>query len=141
VVISESTARRDANFRVYERMLAAQNAKDRDAFLACFADDIVFEAPYYRPDAPIASGKAALGSMFDAMSEKFSSLDYRIKRFIPAVDPDLVIAEVAGDNAVVGTGLRYQNDYLFLIEVHDDEITRIFEYSNPLVYARSVDGQ
>jgi hypothetical protein len=41
-------------------MIKAQNAKDREGFLACFDDASVFEAPYYWPDAPIAAGKAAL---------------------------------------------------------------------------------
>lgn len=139
--MSDDQTRRDANQALYARLLAAQNAKDKDAFLACVADDAVFEAPYYRPDAPLAAGRAALASVFDTMAIKFTSLDYRIKRFIPALDPDLVIAEVAGNNAVAGTDRYYRNDYLFLVDVRDGAITRIFEYSNPLVFARDVEGK
>jgi ketosteroid isomerase-like protein len=134
-------ARREANHRLYERMIRAQNAKDRAGFLACLDDGVVFEAPYYRPDAPIAESKEAMGLMFDTLCTKFSSIDYQIKRLIPALDPDLVIAEVRGNNAVAGTDRVYDNDYLFLVDTRGGLISRIFEYSNPTVYARQVDGK
>jgi ketosteroid isomerase-like protein len=137
----DDAARREENQGLYERMIKAQNAKDRAGFLACFDDAIVFEAPYYSPDSPIAAGNAAMGSMFDILCGKFSSIDYRIKRFIPALDPDLVIAEVRGSNAVAGSDRVYRNDYLFLVNISNGLIIRIFEYSNPNAYARDVNGQ
>ena len=137
----DDAARREENQRLYEQMIKAQNAKDRAGFLACFGEAIVFEAPAYRPDGPVAAGTAAMGAMFDTLCEKFSVIDYRVKRIIPALDPDLVIAEVRGNNAVAGSDRVYRNDYLFLVSVSDGLITRIFEYSNPNVYARDVDGQ
>lgn len=139
--MADDAARREDNHRLYERMITAQNAKDRQAWLACFDPGSVFEAPAYRPDAPIAEGKEALSSMFGVLCEKFSTIDYQIKRLIPALDPDLVIAEVRGNNAVAGSDRVYRNDYLFLVSVRDGLITRIFEYSNPAVYARDVNGQ
>jgi ketosteroid isomerase-like protein len=137
----DDTARRERNQRLYERMIAAQNTKDREGFLACFGAAIVFEAPAYRPDAPIAAGKEAMGAMFDVLCAKFSSIDYQVKRLIPALDPNLVIAEVRGNNAVADTDRVYRNDYLFLVGIKDGLITSIFEYSNPSVYAKDVDGQ
>ena len=139
--MSDDTARREENQRLYGRMIQAQNAKDREGFLACFAEASVFEAPAYRPDGPIAVGKAAMGALFDTLSAKFSCIDYQIKRLIPALDPDLVIAEVRGNNAVADSDRVYRNDYLFLVNVSDGLITRIFEYSNPSAYARDVNGQ
>jgi ketosteroid isomerase-like protein len=136
----DDAARREENYRHYQQMIEAQNTKDRERFLACLDAAFVFEAPAYRPDAPIASGKAAMGAVFDTLCEKFSSIDYRIKRFIPALDPDLVIAEVRGNNAVAGSDRVYRNDYLFLVSISSGLITRIFEYSNPSVYARDVNG-
>ncbi|HUN37019.1 MAG TPA: nuclear transport factor 2 family protein [Trebonia sp.] len=137
----DDAARREENQRLYERMITAQNGKDRAGFLACLDEAIVFEAPYYSPDAPLAAGKAAMGTVFTALCERFSSIDYQLKRFIPALDPDLVIAEVRGSNAVAGTDRVYRNDYLFLVGVSHGLITRIFEYSNPNAYARDVNGQ
>jgi uncharacterized protein len=138
--MSDDAVLRKESHRLYERMIGAQNAKDRDAFLACLSDDFVFEAPYYRADAPIADGKEAMGRVFDTLCAKFSSVDYQIQRLIPALDPDLVIAQVRGNNPVAGTDRVYNNDYLFLVDTRDGLITRIFEYSNPTVYAQKVDG-
>jgi ketosteroid isomerase-like protein len=140
-IARDDAARREGNHRLYERMIKAQNAKDAAGFLACFDEAIVFEAPAYRPDAPIAEGKAAMGAMFSTLCEKFSSIDYQLKRFIPALDPDLVIAEVRGNNEVADSDRVYRNDYLFLVTVRGGLIARIFEYSNPNVYARDVNGQ
>jgi ketosteroid isomerase-like protein len=42
---------------------------------------------------------------------------------------------------VAGSGRVYRNDYLFLVNISDGLITRIFEYSNPNAYARDVNGQ
>jgi len=137
---AEDDARRQANYRLYERMLSAQNGGDRDTWLLCLADDVVFEAPYYRHDGPIAAGREAMGQTFTRMTETFSSIHYEIKRFIPAVDPDLVVVEVRGDNEVRANGNRYRNDYLFLVECRDGRIARLFEYSNPVVYASAVGG-
>jgi ketosteroid isomerase-like protein len=139
--MTDDAQRREASHLLYHRMIAAQNAKDREGFLACCAENIVFEAPYYRPDAPIAAGREAMGAMFDSLCERFSSIDYQIKRLIPALDPELVIAEVRGNNPVAGSDRVYRNDYLFLVDTRDDLITRIFEYSNPKVYARDVEGK
>jgi ketosteroid isomerase-like protein len=139
--MSDDGARREANHRLYERMISAQNAKDRVGFLACLSNEFAFEAPYYRPDAPIADSKDAMGRVFDTLCAKFSSIDYQIKRLIPALDPDLVIAEVRGNNAVAGSDRVYDNDYLFLVDTRDGLITRIFEYSNPMVFARAVEGK
>lgn len=132
---TDADARRNANYALYERMTAAQNAKDADAFLACFTDDVVFEAPAYAPDGePIAAGREAMGAMFEVLKQKFTTMHYRVKRFIPAVDPDLVIVEVRGDNEVAGSAKRYRNAYLFLVGCRDGKIASIYEYSNPQVY-------
>lgn len=133
-------ARRARNQALYERMTAAQNAKDAAGFLACFTADVVFEAPAYtKHGEPIAVGRDAMGAMFEVLKQKFDTMDYRVKRFIPAVDPDLVIVEVTGDNAVAGTDKRYRNQYLFLVGCRDGRIASIYEYSNPQVYADAVD--
>ena len=135
---TDDEVRRAANQELYDRMRAAHNRGDRQAWLSCFTDDVVFEAPYYRSDGPIASGRDAMARTFERMSETFSSIDYEIKRFIPALDPDLVVVEVRGDHEVRANGNHYRNDYLFLVDCRDGRIARIFEYSNPTVYATSV---
>src|SRR4029453_18433901 len=92
----DDEVRRQANYDTYRRMRAAQNGGDKATWLSCFTDDVVFEAPYYRHDGPLASGIERMAQTFDRMQEVFSSIHYVIKRFIPAVDPDLVIVEGNG---------------------------------------------
>lgn len=104
----------------------------------CFSLDVVFEASSYRRDASIASGLKEMSDIFDCMTRTFSCMDYEVKRFIPAVDPDLIIVEVSGDNEVASNENRYRNDYLFLIQCRDDKITRIFEYSKRVVSSSAV---
>lgn len=136
--MTDADKRREANFELYRRMLTAQNAKDKQAFLACLAEDIVFEAPAYtKHGVPIAVGREAMAGMFERLTKMFAVLNYQLQRFIPAVDPDLVLAEVRGDNHVAGGDKRYRNQYLFLVSCRDGEITRIFEYSNPLIFAEA----
>ncbi len=131
----DSDAKRQGNFDLYARMIAAQNAKDRSGFDATIADDILFEAPAYRDDGePIAVGRAAMMEMFDGLCRIFESIDYAVSRFIPAVDPDLVIVEATGNNLVADTGKYYRNRYLFLVRCENDRIKHIFEYSNPVVH-------
>jgi len=135
----EANARREANHALYNRLLAAQNAADAEGFMACLSDDIVFEAPAYsKTGEPIANGIDSMRVMFKALTDRFTSFNYQVKRFIPAVDPDLVIVEVKGDNQVAGSDKRYRNNYLFLVGCRDGKITSIFEYSNPQVYDEAV---
>ena len=136
----DADALRKENYALYERMRAAQNARDHEGFLSFFSDDIVFEAPAYSKEGkPIAVGRDAMGRMFTSLTEVFSTLNYEIKRFIPAVDPNFVIVEVRGDNEVASNKNRYRNNYIFLVTYRDGKIVHILEYSNPTVYSNSVD--
>lgn len=131
----DTDAQRQANFDLYARMIAAQNAKDIEGCCACIADDIVFEAPAYRPGGePIASGAAAMREMFLGLMQTFETIDYCVTRLIPALDPDLVIVECSGNNLVAATGKYYRNRYLFLVTCRDGRIAHILEYSNPVVH-------
>lgn len=126
---------RQSNFDLYTKMIDAQNAKDQVSFDATIADDILFDAPAYRADGePIAVGRAAMMEMFDGLCRIFVSIEYAVSRFIPAVDPDLVIVEVTGNNLVAETGKYYRNRYLFLVKCENGKIKHIFEYSNPVVH-------
>jgi ketosteroid isomerase-like protein len=137
--VSDADALRKENYALYQRMLSAQIARDGETFLSCFSDDIVFEAPAYSKDGkPMAAGRDAMARVFKSMTEIFSSINYEIKRFIPAVDPDLVIIEVRGDNEVASNKNRYRNNYIFLVTCRNGKIVHMFEYSNPSVYANSV---
>jgi len=135
-----SAARRTQNEALVRTMLAAFSAGNPDGQLAHCADDIVYEAPYYA-EMGVKRGKAELAAMMGAVEERFTSILYEVAAFIPALDPDLIIAEVRGDHAVKDSDRRYQNHYLMLMQFRDGKVVHWREFSNPLEYRRAVMGQ
>ena len=133
--MSSDAALRESNFALYSRQNDALNAKDIEACCACIAGDIVFEAPAYREaGVPVASGHQAMREMYLGLFRTFATIEYTIDRFIPALDPNLVIVEVSGNNLVAETGKYYRNRYLFLVRCENDKIAHILEYSNPQIH-------
>jgi ketosteroid isomerase-like protein len=57
-----------------------------------------------------------------------------------AVDPDVVITEVRGDNAVRDSDRRYRNHSVMFVGFRDDRVVHWIEYSNPLVYREATDS-
>jgi ketosteroid isomerase-like protein len=132
-VSDEGRARWSEHAAIVERMLAAVSSGDVDGYLACVDDDIVYEAPYYAEMAP-RRGRDELASMLTNLSARFASVSYEITETFETVDPDLVIAEVRGDNAVRDSDRRYRNHYVMFVRFRDDRVVHWIEYSNPMVY-------
>ena len=116
-----------------EQMLGAVSRGDVDGYLACVDDDIVYEAPYYAEMAP-RRGRDELASMLTNLSARFASVSYEVTNTFETVDPELVIAEVRGDNAVHDSDRRYRNHYVMFVRFRDDRVVHWIEYSNPMVY-------
>lgn len=136
----DDAGRRHTNEATVRAMLAAFSAGDPEGQLACCADDIVYEAPYYT-DMATKRGKAEMAAMMRAVEDRFSSILYEVVAFIAALDPDLVIAEVRGDHAVLNSDRRYQNHYLMFMQFRDGKVVHWREFSNPLEYRRAVMGE
>ena len=76
--------------------------------------------------------------MLAAVQERFDEVSYVVVDDFPAVDPDLVIVEVRGDNKVRGAETRYQNHYIMFLYFRDGLVCRWREFSNPDVYRTAV---
>lgn len=124
--------------RIVGDMLAAVTRGDVDGYLAHVADDMVYEAPYYPEMAP-RRGAEEIGGMVRALSRHFASVSYTVTSEFETVDPDLVIVEVAGDNAVRDSDRRYENHYLMFVRFRDDRVVRWTEYSNPVTFRTAMD--
>jgi ketosteroid isomerase-like protein len=74
------------------------------------------------------------------VQERFDEISYVVVDDFPAVDPDLVIVEVRGDNRVRGGEQRYQNHYIMFLHFRDGLVVRWREFSNPDVYRTAVDS-
>ena len=116
-----------------ERMLVAVSTGDVDGYLACVDEDVVYEAPYY-VEMAARRGRDELASMLTNLSARFAAVSYEVTRTYETVDPDLVIVEVRGDNAVRDSDRRYRNHYVMFVQFRDDRVVHWTEYSNPLVY-------
>lgn len=137
--MSDNRARWARHAATVEQMLSAVSSGDVDGYLACVDDDIVYDAPYFAEMAP-RRGRTELASMLTNLSARFASLSYEVTEMFETVDPDLVIAEVRGDNAVRDSDRRYRNHYVMFVRFRDDRVVHWIEYSNPMVY-RNATGE
>ena len=131
--MSDDRARWAQHAAIVERMLAAVSSGDVDGYLELVADDVVYDAPYYAEMAP-RRGRDELASMLTNLSARFASVSYEVTDTFETVDPDLVIAEVRGDNAVRDSDRRYRNHYVMFVRFRDGRVAHWTEYSNPMVY-------
>jgi ketosteroid isomerase-like protein len=123
--------RRNRNIQAVRETMAAINAVDGAALGRHLADDVSYEGPYYNLHVVT---KDRLVAMFTGLITRFDALDYQITEVYPALDPDLIIFEVKGDNPVKDSPKRYQNHYIFFAWFRDGKIARWLEFSNPKVY-------
>jgi len=135
----DADARRRANIATVASMLECVTRGDKESYLECCAEDVVYEAPYYSEMEP-RRGRAALAAMLDNVEQRFSSIDYAVTQVFPAVDPDLVIVEALGDNKVVGSDRRYRNHYLMFVQFRDTLVVEWREFSNPDAFRLAVEG-
>ena len=124
-----------ANVEAVHRLFQNISAGDVDAALADVADDAVYDAPYYDL---LAEGRERWSAMFTGLGQRFSEVHYEVTAHHETVDPDLVIVEARGDNAVAGSDKRYRNSYLHVVRFRDGKIVHWTEYSNPKVFAEAM---
>ena len=131
---TDDAARRKRNEATYREMHDALNDGDAEGYIKHVAQDVVYEAPYYRENnEPLAEGRDNLHRMLGTLGQSFSRLHYDIQGFIAALDPDLIIAEVTGDNVIAATGKPYRNEYVFFVRFDaDGKVIHSKELSNPL---------
>src|SRR5688500_13538947 len=90
---SDDAAIRARNEQTYLEMHDALNAGDADGYIKHVAEDVVYEAPYYRENGePLAKGRDNLYRMLGNLGVSFSRLHYDIEGFIACLDPNRIIA-------------------------------------------------
>lgn len=101
---------------VVQQQLDAYNARDIEAFMACWAEDALY---YQHPDTLLASGKAEIRERHIARFKEPSLYGDRIKRM--AVGNMVVDQEVVTRNFPQGRGSM---DVIAIYEVEQGKITR-----------------
>lgn len=120
--------RRAANLeriRAYFDLIATG---DVDALAQFWHEEIVFEAPFSFTGKPSrTSGKQAV---YDRLSTSYGlvSMAFHITEIYEVTDPDRFLVEYDSDGHMLGSGERYQNSYITLVEFQDGLISRFREF-------------
>ena len=110
-----------------ERALAAVEAKDVDAVLACLSDDAVVIDPHY--PKPTMRGK---GEIADGLRWAFATmrqLGLPIVSYFEAADETKAAVEVATSHVLAAGGMRLAFPQVFVVEARDGRITRLRAYT------------
>ncbi len=121
-------ARRAANLERIREYFDLIAAGDVDALAQHWHDEIVFEAPFSFTGKPSRTvGKQAV---CDRLSTSYGlvSMAFYITEVYELSDPDRFLVEYDSDGHMLGSGERYQNSYITLVEMRDDLISRFREF-------------
>lgn len=124
----DADERRDANLdqiRAYFGLIATG---DVDALAQHWHEDIVFEAPFSFTGKP--SRTAGKQAVYDRLSTSYGlvSMAFHISEVYELTDPDRFLVEYDSDGRMLGSGERYQNSYITLVEMRDGLIIRFREF-------------
>ena len=118
---------RDTLRPLVERALAAVEAKDVDAVLACLSDDAVVIDPHYPKTTMRGKGEIADGLrwVFATMRQ----LGLPIVSYFEAADGTKAAVEVATSHVLAAGGMKLAFSQVFVVEARDGRITRLRAYT------------
>lgn len=124
----DQDTRRAANLnriRAYFELIATG---DVDALAQYWHDEIVFEAPFSFTGKP--SRTAGKQEVNDRLSTSYGlvSMAFHITEIYELINPDRFLVEYDSDGHMLGSGERYQNSYITLVEMRDGLISRFREF-------------
>ncbi|MDE0604180.1 MAG: nuclear transport factor 2 family protein [bacterium] len=124
----DQDTRRAANLnriRAYFELIATG---DVDALAQYWHDEIVFEAPFSFTGKP--SRTAGKQEVNDRLSTSYGlvSMAFHITEIYELIDPERFLVEYDSDGHMLGSGERYQNSYITLVEMRDGLISRFREF-------------
>lgn len=101
---------------------------DVDALALYWDDEIVFEAPFSFTGKP--SRTAGKQAVYDRLFTSYGlvSMAFHITEIYELIDPDRFLVEYNSDGHMLGSGERYQNSYITLVEMQDGLISRFREF-------------
>lgn len=111
--------------REYFDLIATGNV---DTLAQYWHDEIVFEAPFSFTGKPSRTvGKQAVHDRLFT-SYGLVSMAFHIIEIYELIDPDRFLVEYDSDGHMLGSGERYQNSYITLVEMQDGLISRFREF-------------
>jgi ketosteroid isomerase-like protein len=101
---------------------------DVDALAKYWHDDLLFEAPFSFTGTPSQTqGKA---TVYDRLAGSYGlvTMAFSITEIHDLANPDTFFVEYTSDGNMVGSGERYQNVYITMVEFRDGLMSRFREF-------------
>ena len=101
---------------------------DVDALARYWHDEIVFEAPFSFTGKP--SRTVGKQEVYDRLFTSYGlvSMAFHITEIYELIDPDRFLVEYNSDGHMLGSGERYQNSYITLVEMQEGLIICFREF-------------
>jgi uncharacterized protein len=125
---------------VFERQLRLIEQDDRDAQLALYAEDCVWEFPFAPTDRPRRMlGRAEIARVMLPMWEAARQAGVQVvghdSVIHETIDPEVIVAEFQLDVQVRATGRDRRLSFVQVLRVRAGRIVELREYFNPLARA------
>ena len=124
---------------IVQEFFSAKERHDLDATMALFSDDAVYIFPLAASGKQenwfTYEGKEAVTKYQGQVLERFKQIKMLEPRFFVSTDGRHVFVESRGDY-IAQNGTAYNNVYIFKFVVRDDKIAEVYEYANPVTYAK-----
>lgn len=123
---------------VVETAIERFERMDVQGFEQLLASDARFDNMFPLPNTPgTFQGREAVVANLKGIMGNFEQIEFVDERSYATQDGRTVFVEARGNFTVKGTGIPYQNTYIFAFEVNNGQITAIREYNNPLTIAQT----
>ena len=103
-------------------------------------DDVVYTLPLSASGTPdpwfVYIGKQATSEYQRGVIQRFSQLHMMDQQYTVSSDGSTVFVETRGDYIAAEGDRPYNNVYVFKFVVHNGKITHVYEYANPVTYAK-----
>jgi ketosteroid isomerase-like protein len=124
----DDSERRRANSQAIRAYFDLIAGGDVAALAEYWHDDLVFEAPFSFTGTPSRTvGKEAIRERLTT-SYGLVRMAFTINQIYELVDPDRFFVEYDSDGHMLGSGERYQNAYITLVEFRDGQMCTFREF-------------
>ena len=123
-----------------ESLYAAKERHDLEATVKLFAEDVIYTFPLSASGDPKPwfeyTGKQATSDYQKGVIERFSQIRMIDPQYTASADGSTVFVETRGDYIAAEESRPYNNVYVFKFVIQGGKFTHVFEYANPVTYAK-----
>jgi len=119
---------------------AAKERHDLKATVELFADDVIYTFPLSASGDAwpwfVYTGKQATSEYQRGVLQRFSQIRMVDPQFTVNPDGSIVFVEAHGDYIEAESNRPYNNVYVFKFVVRGGKFVHVYEYANPVTYAK-----